>query len=118
MYIHDDQLFSQIDSELPAERQKFIAEDSNARFVLSSSKLASFALFGDNVLDIDDPAEKDSINGQSTSDLQVAGPENLSYLLYTSGMFVIALSETSETEVCMEIFFRHYGYSQGMFTYP
>lgn len=75
---------------MPAERQKFIAEDSNARFILSSSRLSSFDLFGSNVLDIDDPVEKASILAESTDELQVAGPENLSYLLYTSGMLVVS----------------------------
>ncbi|CAL1704680.1 unnamed protein product [Somion occarium] len=74
-----------IDPELPDERQTFIAKDSNARFVLTSSKLSSFGLFGSNAVDTDDPTEQALILEESAEALQIPGPDNLSYLLYTSG---------------------------------
>ncbi|KAI0082634.1 hypothetical protein K474DRAFT_1654750 [Panus rudis PR-1116 ss-1] len=74
-----------IDPELPSERQLFIAQDSGARFVITSSEVSSSALFGAAALDVSDPKEQDAIQRESHDELRVPGPEDLSYLLYTSG---------------------------------
>ncbi|KAG2158199.1 uncharacterized protein EDB93DRAFT_1077366 [Suillus bovinus] len=74
-----------IDPELPDERKSYIAKDSGARFVILESHRHSPEIFGDIVLDLDDDHISQDIQAMTTADLAVALPNNLSYLLYTSG---------------------------------
>ncbi|OCH93414.1 hypothetical protein OBBRIDRAFT_790288 [Obba rivulosa] len=74
-----------IDPELPAERQGYIARDSNARFVLVSSETSSASLFGDAALGISSDEARSAIATESDADLDIATPGDISYLLYTSG---------------------------------
>ena len=75
----------QIDAELPAERQQFIAKDSEAQFILSTSDLPCFSLLGSLAIDVNDPAVQEVIEQQSAEALLVPDPDDLSYILYTSG---------------------------------
>ncbi|KAH9854247.1 hypothetical protein C2E23DRAFT_820117 [Lenzites betulinus] len=74
-----------IDSELPIERQQFIARDSHARQILSSSELPCFASLGDTVIDIKDPSVQATIDGYNADGVDEPNPEDSSYILYTSG---------------------------------
>lgn len=74
-----------IDPELPDERKSYIAKDSGARFVILESRRRSPEIFGDIVLDLDDDHISRDIQAMTTADLNVALPNNLAYMLYTSG---------------------------------
>ncbi|KIJ69297.1 nonribosomal peptide synthetase [Hydnomerulius pinastri MD-312] len=74
-----------IDPELPMERKAFIARDSGAKFVVMSSQLYSPTLFGELSVDVDDTSVKGAIASMSDANLDLASPENLAYMLYTSG---------------------------------
>ncbi|KAF9227677.1 hypothetical protein BS17DRAFT_726077 [Gyrodon lividus] len=74
-----------IDPELPMERKLFIAKDSGARFVIISSQSQSPALFGELSVDVADLSVKDAISSMSDENVESAAPENLAYMLYTSG---------------------------------
>lgn len=74
-----------IDPELPDERKSYIAKDSGARFVVLESHRHSPAIYGDNILDLDDDHISRDIQAMTTTDLDVALPNNLAYMLYTSG---------------------------------
>ncbi|KAG6333194.1 hypothetical protein ID866_5898 [Astraeus odoratus] len=72
-----------IDPELPKERKLYIAKDSNAKFVITSSQLSG--IFGDVAVDVDDAFIKGVISSMSEADVMVASPRHLAYMLYTSG---------------------------------
>ncbi|KAG6336405.1 hypothetical protein ID866_2678 [Astraeus odoratus] len=72
-----------IDPELPKERKLYIAKDSNARFVVTSSQLSG--IFGDTAVDVDDASIKEVIASMNEADLMVPSPVHLAYMLYTSG---------------------------------
>lgn len=74
-----------IDPELPDERKSYIAKDSGARFVVLQSHRHSPEIYGDIVLDLDDDHISRDIQAMTTADLHVALPNNLAYMLYTSG---------------------------------
>ncbi|EMD38714.1 siderophore biosynthesis enzyme [Gelatoporia subvermispora B] len=74
-----------IDPELPSERQSYIACDSGARFVLVSSETASTSIFGDIALEISSNEARRGIEAESDEELDLATPDDVSYLLYTSG---------------------------------
>ncbi|KAG0707677.1 hypothetical protein DFH29DRAFT_1053034 [Suillus ampliporus] len=74
-----------IDPELPDERKSYIAKDSGARFVVLESHRYSPWIFGDTILDLDDDRISRDIQAMDTADLDVAVPDNLAYMLYTSG---------------------------------
>ncbi|KAG1756694.1 uncharacterized protein EDB91DRAFT_31035 [Suillus paluster] len=74
-----------IDPELPDERKSYIAKDSGARFVVLESHKHSPELFGEIVLDLDDDRISRDILASNTADIDVADPNNLAYMLYTSG---------------------------------
>ena len=75
----------QIDPELPTERQQFIGRDSDAQFILSSSDLLCFPPLG--AIDINDESVRSAIDGQDAASLRIPDPGDLSYILYTSGVF-------------------------------
>ncbi|KAG2111633.1 uncharacterized protein F5147DRAFT_93647 [Suillus discolor] len=74
-----------IDPELPDERKSYIAKDSGARFVILESHRHSPEIYGGNVLDLDDDHISRDIQAMTTADIDVALPNNLAYMLYTSG---------------------------------
>lgn len=74
-----------IDPELPDERKSYIAKDSGAKFVVLESHRHSPEIFGDVVLDLDNDRVSRDIQAMLTADLDVALPNNLAYMLYTSG---------------------------------
>ncbi|TFK29988.1 peptide synthetase [Coprinopsis marcescibilis] len=75
-----------IDPDLPDERRAYIAQDSNAAFVLTShAQVSNVDIFGSRAVCIDDPQVESSIYTESTEYFNVATPEGLSYMLYTSG---------------------------------
>ncbi|KAG1878019.1 hypothetical protein DFJ58DRAFT_835671 [Suillus subalutaceus] len=74
-----------IDPELPNERKSYIAKDSGARFVVLESHRHSPETYGDIVLDLDDDHISRDIQAMTTADLDVVLPNNLAYMLYTSG---------------------------------
>lgn len=74
-----------IDPELPDERKSYIAKDSGARFVVLESHRHSPEIYGDNILDLDDDQISRDIQAMTTADLDVVLPNNLAYMLYTSG---------------------------------
>ncbi|KAI0647071.1 hypothetical protein C8Q79DRAFT_1000106 [Trametes meyenii] len=74
-----------IDAELPIERQQFIAKDSGARFILSTSDIACFRSLGETAVDIKDPSVRSAIEEQNADEIAIPGPDDLSYILYTSG---------------------------------
>ncbi|PIL24012.1 non-ribosomal peptide synthetase [Ganoderma sinense ZZ0214-1] len=74
-----------IDAELPAERQQFIVKDSDAQFILSTSDLPCFSALGSIAIDFMDPVVREAVEAQSAQPLQVPDPDDLAYILYTSG---------------------------------
>ena len=63
-------LYQQIDHELAIERQNFIIENSSAKLVITAENLREHIATADTYDD---------------SEINLARPEDLSYLLYTSG---------------------------------
>ncbi|KAI0721073.1 peptide synthetase [Cerioporus squamosus] len=74
-----------IDAELPLERQQFIARDSNAQYILSTSDIPCFRSLGDIAIDVRDTATQKAINEQRSDALMVPSLEDDAYILYTSG---------------------------------
>ncbi|KAI0336556.1 hypothetical protein GY45DRAFT_411925 [Cubamyces sp. BRFM 1775] len=74
-----------IDAELPLERQQFIAKDSNARYILSTSDLACFESLGNIAIDMRDSSVRAAIEHQDADEVAFAQPDDTSYILYTSG---------------------------------
>lgn len=60
-------------------------KDSDAQFILSTSDLACFSSLGGIAIDFMDPAIREAVETQSAQPLQVPDPDDLSYILYTSG---------------------------------
>lgn len=77
----------QIDAELPVERQQFIAKDSGARHILSTSDVPCFTSLGDTAINILDPSVQTAISAQIGDGITTPCPDHASYILYTSGMF-------------------------------
>ncbi len=75
----------QIDAELPLERQHFIARDSNAQYILSTSDMPCFPSLGNIAIDVQDTATQQAINEQRSDALMVPSLEDDAYILYTSG---------------------------------
>ncbi|EIW85132.1 hypothetical protein CONPUDRAFT_117672 [Coniophora puteana RWD-64-598 SS2] len=71
-----------IDPELPYERKSFLASDSEARVVLTTDH---FEIFSDSAVDTSSADVRHAIDLMSDSDLDIATPEGLAYMLYTSG---------------------------------
>ena len=67
------------------ERQQFIAKNSNAQFVLSTSDMPCFSALGDLATDVSDPLVQQAIAAQSSEALMVPDLDDLAYILYTSG---------------------------------
>ncbi|EAU88504.2 peptide synthetase [Coprinopsis cinerea okayama7 len=74
-----------IDPELPDERKAYIARDSGAKFVLTTSELSSQDLFGSSTIYVDEPEVANAIDEQDGGTFNIATPEGLGYMLYTSG---------------------------------
>ncbi|RDX56754.1 peptide synthetase [Lentinus brumalis] len=74
-----------IDAELPLERQHFIARDSNAQYILSTSDMPCFPSLGNIAIDVQDTATQQAINEQRSDALMVPSLEDDAYILYTSG---------------------------------
>ncbi|KAF9246318.1 hypothetical protein BU15DRAFT_39806 [Melanogaster broomeanus] len=76
-----------IDPDLPRERKLFITKDCGAKFVIisSSSQSQSPALFGELSVDVADVSVKGAISSMSDANVDLVAPENLAYMLYTSG---------------------------------
>ncbi|KAF9783958.1 hypothetical protein BJ322DRAFT_1067759 [Thelephora terrestris] len=72
-----------IDPELPEERKCHIAEDSDAKFILTSD--AWFESFKGPVYSLDSPTTLAEIDSQDSSEISLAKLDSLAYLLYTSG---------------------------------
>ncbi|KAL0578432.1 Non-ribosomal peptide synthetase [Marasmius crinis-equi] len=73
-----------IDPDLPPERKRYIASDSEALLVITTSDQAS--VFGERAVVLDDPHVQDEINAEDDSeDVCHAELDQLAYLLYTSG---------------------------------
>ncbi|KAF8654172.1 hypothetical protein AX16_003701 [Volvariella volvacea WC 439] len=92
-----------IDPDLPNERKSYIAQDSNALFVLTNSNDPSSSLFGSATVYIDKLDELEEQDGNNLPPGTVA-PENLAYLLYTSGT-------TGQPKGCL---LTHHGLSQAI----
>jgi non-ribosomal peptide synthetase component F len=73
----------QIDPELPEERKRHIAEDSDARFILTNDEW--FDSFRGQVYSLDSPETLKKIESQDSSEISLAKLDSLAYLLYTSG---------------------------------
>lgn len=76
---------SQIDAELPIERQQFIVKDSNAQFVLSTSDIPCFPTLGELATDVSHSGVQQAISAQSSEALMIPDLDDLAYILYTSG---------------------------------
>ncbi|KAJ3550989.1 hypothetical protein NMY22_g88 [Coprinellus aureogranulatus] len=74
-----------IDPDLPVERKAYIARDSNAAFVLTTSELSPPDLFGPMTVYVDEPDTRAAIEKEDGTVFNVANVEGLSYMLYTSG---------------------------------
>ncbi|KAF9649477.1 hypothetical protein BDM02DRAFT_3230298 [Thelephora ganbajun] len=72
-----------IDPELPEERKRHIAEDSDAKFVLTND--AWFKGFQGPVYSLDSATTLKQIASQDSSEISLAKLDSLAYLLYTSG---------------------------------
>ncbi|MEV5508425.1 non-ribosomal peptide synthetase [Streptomyces orinoci] len=73
-----------IDAGLPAERRQYMLRDGRVRCVLTDT--ARPEDHGDrNVLTLDAPGEPDALPGEAPAALPGAGPDDLAYVLYTSG---------------------------------
>ncbi|WP_149094049.1 non-ribosomal peptide synthetase [Paenibacillus terrae] len=71
-----------IDPEYPADRIRYMLEDSGAPIILLQQALADRISFGGDIVALDDP----QAYAQDGSNLvAVTGPEQLMYVLYTSG---------------------------------
>ncbi len=79
-----------IDTQLPAERKKFLLEDSNTNFLLvrkdiiDEEKEALTALFSRYIIPIDDETIYSHIGDWSQVE-NVVTPDDLAYVIYTSG---------------------------------
>lgn len=73
----------QIDPELPEERKRHIAEDSDAKFILTDD--AWFKSFGGPAYSLDSPETREEIDLQDPSEISLAELDSLAYLIYTSG---------------------------------
>ncbi|KIM49051.1 hypothetical protein M413DRAFT_438219 [Hebeloma cylindrosporum] len=74
-----------IDPELPLERKKYIARNSGAQYVLTSSDITSADLFGSATIYIEDGSVQLDIACKGDEDIECMEPDGLAYLLYTSG---------------------------------
>lgn len=76
---------NKIDPELPLERKKYIAKNSGAQYVLTSSDITTADLFGSATIYIEDSSVQLDIACKGDEDLECMNPDGLAYLLYTSG---------------------------------
>ncbi|KAG5645251.1 NRPS protein [Asterophora parasitica] len=74
-----------IDPDLPTERKSYIAQDSDARFVFTSTEVSSPALFGARTVFFEANDIQSAIQDESSDDVDFASPDGLAFLLYTSG---------------------------------
>lgn len=77
----------QIDPELPLERKAYIARDSGARFVLTSTDISPLSLFGDLTVFLDSTESQNAIRAETDAPLDFASLDGLAFLLYTSGRY-------------------------------
>ncbi len=80
----------QIDLDLPEERKAYIARDADARFVLTTTDLSPFTLFGSRTVHMDDASLKEAVQNHSNQVMSRPSPDNLAFLLYTSGKLLMA----------------------------
>ncbi len=76
-----------LDRAYPADRLSYMLEDSNARFLVTQTAIASALNVRDaNVICLDDPKQQDQIAACSPADpICAAALDNLAYVIYTSG---------------------------------
>ncbi|KAH0583804.1 hypothetical protein H2248_009404 [Termitomyces sp. 'cryptogamus'] len=74
-----------IDPDLPWERKAYIARDSNARFVLTTADVSPTSLFGASTLFFEANSIQTAIREESHDEVEIATPDSLAFLLYTSG---------------------------------
>ncbi|TFK42523.1 peptide synthetase [Crucibulum laeve] len=74
-----------IDPELPVERKTYIAKDADAQFVLTSTDISPASLFESSTVYLNEEPNRTAILQQNDADLDVASPDGLAFLLYTSG---------------------------------
>jgi amino acid adenylation domain-containing protein/non-ribosomal peptide synthase protein (TIGR01720 family) len=71
-----------IDPQCPADRLKYILEDSKSGIILTRKKLRDSFTFDGQVIILDD---EDLYSGDCRTLVPVSGPHNLIYVMYTSG---------------------------------
>ncbi|TFK76388.1 peptide synthetase [Pluteus cervinus] len=74
-----------IDPDLPEERKSYIARDADARFVLTTTDLSPSTLFGSRTVYMNDIPLKEAVQTHSDQAISRPSPDNLAFLLYTSG---------------------------------
>jgi amino acid adenylation domain-containing protein len=75
-----------LDPAFPAERLRYMLEDSGAKTLLTQRGLSEALFSGLDLVRVDLDEDKDQIGQQSSETLPLlAGPSNLAYVLYTSG---------------------------------
>jgi non-ribosomal peptide synthetase component F len=76
---------NKIDPDLPLERKKYIAQNSGAQYVLTSSDITTADLFGSAAIYLEDSSVQLDIACKGDEDIECMDPDGLAYLLYTSG---------------------------------
>ncbi|KAI8919469.1 hypothetical protein DFJ77DRAFT_279005 [Powellomyces hirtus] len=76
-----------IDPDSPADRKQYILEDTQALLILTSAHLRKDFQDGVTLIELDNPETEMEVAGHSAQNPTVGrlGPENLAYVLYTSG---------------------------------
>ena len=74
---------TQIDPELPEERKRHIAENSDAKFILTGD--AWFKSFKGPIYSLDSPETLEEVDSQDSSEISLAKLDSSAYLIYTSG---------------------------------
>ncbi|AEI43026.1 non-ribosomal peptide synthetase [Paenibacillus mucilaginosus] len=75
-----------LDPELPAERLRFLLEDSGVRMLLSAPELEPPDGYTGSILALDDGTVDDgTVDGEVPEPQCSAGPASLAYIMYTSG---------------------------------
>ncbi|TIB95052.1 acetyl-CoA synthetase-like protein [Wallemia mellicola] len=75
--------YTSIDPELPEERKKYIAKDSESKVIFTTSE--NITIFTEAAVDSHDTDLWKQVDAQDSSDINLAKLDSLSYLLYTSG---------------------------------
>ncbi|KAG6874203.1 hypothetical protein C0995_003749 [Termitomyces sp. Mi166 len=74
-----------IDPDLPSERKAYIARDSDARFVLTTTDASPKSLFGPCTVFFEETSVQTVIKEESHDEVNFVTPDGLAFLLYTSG---------------------------------